>query len=73
MTAALRESPPIDPEVPVQVPGDPEREWESRTGRNEVLIESDCWDDLRALATAENTIRVADPSGDAPTYDRSDE
>ena len=73
MTAALRGSPPIDPDVPVRVPGDPEREWESRTGPNEVLIESDCWDDLRALATAANTIRVAAPSDDVPIHDRGDE
>ena len=52
LIGALRGSPPVDPDVPVKVPGDPEREWEATCDPGEVMIEAGCWTDLRALAAA---------------------
>jgi len=40
---SVRRSSSLDPNEPVLVPGDPEREWEDRAGSHEVLVESACW------------------------------
>lgn len=52
LIGALRDSPPVDPDTPVKVPGDPEREWESTCEPGDVMIEVGCWDDLRTLAAS---------------------
>jgi L-2-hydroxycarboxylate dehydrogenase (NAD+) len=48
MLSALRASPPADPERPVLVPGDPEREAE-RAHTDRVTLEAKVWEDLAAL------------------------
>lgn len=72
MIGALRDSPALDPAVPVKVPGDPEREWERESGQGAVLVESGCWNDLCALAAA-STDRATGGADDLPTHDRGDE
>lgn len=52
LIGALRDSPPLDPDIPVKVPGDPEREWEATCDPGEVTIELGCWTDLCALAAS---------------------
>ncbi len=54
LIGALRDSPPVDPDTPVKVPGDPEREWEAKCDGGEVMIETGVWSDLRALAASDD-------------------
>jgi LDH2 family malate/lactate/ureidoglycolate dehydrogenase len=48
MLSALRASPPVDPEQPVLVPGDPERVAEERHA-DRIVLEAKVWEELATL------------------------